>query len=108
MVLLLLSWASCVLYHSNYNHSRVNEHAFFSEAVTIPIRHLSGRTPRPVLLEESRLKKYALRDTDYRAEDTDLGRDDQYFLYQMQPPEGMFATESIKIDNYRALEARKF
>ena len=95
----------------NYNYTQAHELSLIGEAVflpTQPIRQAQQPANIPNLLEYCQLRKYQLRDTEYRAEEMELTQDDQQLLFQMEPVHGIFREELIHIDNYRLLEMRKF
>jgi hypothetical protein len=79
----------------NYNYSQVHELALISEPLfqpTRPVPHAQAQAHMPSLLEYSQLKKYQLRDTEYRAEEHSLSPADHLLLFNMHPPSGVFGS----------------
>lgn len=108
---LLLTASNCLNYHHNYNYSRVHELALIADPLPLPPRPVSYAHHAaliPTLIEYSQLRKYQLRDTNYRPEEQSLSHEDHFLLFNMEPPEGVFQDELIHIENYRLLEMRKF
>ena len=71
----------------NYNYTQAHELSLIGEAVflpTQPIRQAQHPANIPTLLEYCQLRKYQLRDTEYRAEEMELTQDDQQLLFQME------------------------
>lgn len=73
----------------NYNYSLVHEFALLSEPLLLSHR-VASLQQRPPLIENFPLRKYELRDTGYRIEDSSLSPVDHMLVYQMEPPAGVF------------------
>lgn len=114
VIIVVLIWSgrgAGVAVESNYNYSLVHEQALLSDPTVLPVRllpHHSHRSHLPLLLETFHLKKFELRDTDYHLPQHNASPADEELVYSMEPPAGVFAFETMTIENYRLLEMRRF